>query len=294
MSRSRHFCFTLNNYTDEDETKLGSICDVEGQSGVRYICFGYEQAPKTGTRHLQGFISYVNARSIKSVRKWFKCHVEICSGGPAKAIAYCKKDGIFFESGEPPADSGDAGLRGEQRWRLIRDAAERGDWGSLPDDVVVRYPRNLLLLRSLSLSKNCPPALDALDNVWLYGSTGSGKSRAVRDFARSRNMSIYLKETNKWWDGYDGEPLVLVEEFGPEHVKPLGELLKIWADHYPFRCEFKGGSIVIRPRSVIITSNYSMDVLFSMSGLLLPLQRRFVPICAGSDEGLVSDSLNVK
>lgn len=51
MSRNRlkRVCFTLNNYTEEDEQRI--------QAGVefyRYAVYGRELAPTTGTRHLQG------------------------------------------------------------------------------------------------------------------------------------------------------------------------------------------------------------------------------------------------
>ena len=50
MAKSACFCFTLNNYTDED---VGRLCCLPPP----YCClFGKEVAPTTGTKHLQGML----------------------------------------------------------------------------------------------------------------------------------------------------------------------------------------------------------------------------------------------
>lgn len=269
MSRYRHFTFTLNNYTDEDETFLSSL-------PTKYIVWGYEEAPTTGTPHLQGFVSFENARSHSAAAKLLRrCHVE-SARRPAEAAAYCKKDGIYFEAGEPPSE--DVLARGRERWDDIRRLAELGEFENIPADVIIRYPRNLLLIRQLAQSRDCPATIDSLENYWIHGPTGIGKSRTVRDVCRAAGQAVYLKDSTKWWDGYHSEPVVLLEEFEPTHVAVLGGYLKTWADHYAVRVESKGGGMLVRPRHIIVTSNYDMESLFTMSGLLLPLQRRFKTI----------------
>lgn len=93
---------------------------------------------------------------------------------------------------------------------------------------------------------------EKLENEWIYGPTGTGKTRGVRDKWKD---SLFTKNPNKWWDGYQNQETVLIDDFQREHEK-LGYHLKIWADHYPFTGEVKGSSMSIRPKRVIVTSNY--------------------------------------
>ena len=101
-------------------------------------------------------------------------------------------------------------------------------------------------------AKTMPPAVSRsdLDNHWLWGATGTGKSK----YAREKWPDFYLKDITKWWDHYNGQSAILVDDIDPEH-KFLAKQLKNWSDHYPFTPEIKGGRLPpIRPATVIVTS----------------------------------------
>ena len=70
------------------------------------------------------------------------------------------------------------------------------------------------------------------------------------------------KPMNKWWDGYAGEEVVVLDDFDPRHAEHLSYYLKIWADHYAFNAEVKGGMIRVRPKTVIVTSQYAIEDCF--------------------------------
>lgn len=96
--QSRYWCFTINNYTDDDIISLrqhGAIASVS------YLIFGREVAPTTGTLHLQGYIIFATRVRFTQARGYFPagCHLEVSRGSPGTASDYCKKDGDFEEFG---------------------------------------------------------------------------------------------------------------------------------------------------------------------------------------------------
>ena len=94
MSRSRNFCFTWNNYTDESKSVLTAL-------KCKYIVYGEEVAPTTGTPHLQGFVVLNHQATLSSVSKKLKgAHIEIMKGTIDHSECYCRKDGIVYERGE--------------------------------------------------------------------------------------------------------------------------------------------------------------------------------------------------
>jgi len=115
------------------------------------------------------------------------------------------------------------------------------------------------------------PDLPAYSGLWLHGPPGSGKSRS----ARSRFPGFYDKLINKWWDGYSNEETVLLDDVSLDHAF-IGSFLKRWVDHYPFRAEFKGGSKMVRPVRVVVTSNYTIEEIWPTDpALQSALTRRF-------------------
>jgi hypothetical protein len=149
--------------------------------------------------------------------------------------------------------------------------ARTRDWNSLLEQhtsLWLRYEQSLRRIGLFSLER-----LDSSHrNFWYWGDTGTGKSRKARE-----NTSLYLKKRNKWWDGYDNEECVLIEEWSPDMKTTTAQELKIWADIYSFPAEIKGGMIVIRPRMLIITSNYKIEECFEERDVEA-IKRRFTSV----------------
>ena len=265
MSRFRNYVFTHNNY---DGTK------VEDEVSCKYIVYGKEVG-ESGTPHLQGFISFKEGKTETAVRVLLPgCHVEVAKT-VEEAIEYCKKEGEFTERGVAPKSLKKANDGQRENWDLILACAKRGAIDEIPSELQIKYDRALHAIADRETKKRPMETLEELEHVWYCGPSGTGKSKK----AREENPGAYLKMANKWWDDYDGEEVVILEDFDRVHADKLVYHLKIWADRYPFRAEKKGGTVVIRPRKLIITSNWHPDELWTDLKDLGPIVRRFQVTC---------------
>lgn len=114
--------------------------------------------------------------------------------------------------------------------------------------------KNLVLPADLDWQRgdgSCP-------NEWIYGEHGCGKSFK----ARKENPGFYTKMMNNLWESYAGQDVAILEDMDPFH-KSLSYDLKIWGDRYSFRGRVLFGSIVLRPKKIVITSQYHPNEIWN-------------------------------
>lgn len=135
MSQGKRWCFTLNNYTSDHEDSLRAL-------ECKYLVYGKETAPTTGTKHLQGFVIFNKNMRLPAVSKVLQAHWALAKGTSKQASDYCKKeDSDFFEKGSFP---GNAGRRSDLQDLMEAVRAGTHDIKQLRSDfpdVCAKFPR---------------------------------------------------------------------------------------------------------------------------------------------------------
>lgn len=251
--RSRRFHLTVNNPRDDE-------CPIEAH--LSYYIIGRESAPTTGTRHLQVYV--VSRERIRATTligwlrgtSWEGAHVEVAKGTHKQGVDYCKKGGDWTEWGHYAGDPESQGASGSDHWERALTLARSGQIEDIKADIQVRYYGNLEKICRASRGET--RRLRGPCGVLLYGPPGTGKSTR----ARSCSASVFQKDFSKWWDMYMSEEVVVLDDLDPSNAKLLTTDLKLWMDQWPFKAQIKGGYLQIRPRLVVITSNYPPRELF--------------------------------
>lgn len=247
MPRSKQYrawVFTLNNYTQSD------VDELRPQGPVRYIVFGREVGSEKQTRHLQGYFymkgKYTLAASRKMYRALERAHLEPRLGSHSEARNYCTKEGDYVELGNPPKEN--SKVRGSKLDSNLLMSSSLGDL--LETGVISPYSIPTLYKAKNILLNDCEPITrKGVCGYWIYGPPGVGKSH----IAHNLFPNAFIKQQNKWFDGYEGEETILLDDLD---TSVLGHHLKIWTDKWPCRGEIKGGTVPLRHKRFIITSNY--------------------------------------
>lgn len=229
-----------------------------------YVVGQCEKCPETGRCHLQ-FFAHAKSQVRWPYPKQFKAHIEAAKI-PEDARNYCMKEETRFDG---PWEFGTFKKNGRPKNKdLIQGNLEQM---VLEDKItLLQYPK-LKQAKEIFLCNNrvsgatiVVPEVRKRIGCWVWGKPRTGKS------TMARKNDPYIKMPNKWWDGYIGQEEVLLEDVEPSMKSWLGYFIKIWSDWWQFRCEIKGGSVLIGPfKKFWITSNYSPEEVFGTEDQML-------------------------
>lgn len=253
-SPARHWCFTLNNYVESDETLLGELIDSD-DNPVTYVIYGRETG-ENGTPHLQGYLELSTKKRLSSLKSIIgtRYHFEKRRGTPEQAIEYCKKDGVFFTFGEPSSVSSSQGKRTD-----LEEIREKIKSGSSEKDIAEEhFSQWIWHRRSFGQYRNlCCGQRNFKSEVYVYyGATGSGKTRSI--YECEPDLWISSDNSLKWFDGYHGQSAALFDDFVSIKNEKWGLLLRL-LDRYPMSVPIKGGFVEWVPRKIYFTSNLHPD-----------------------------------
>lgn len=255
MARVRDWCFTINNWTDEEAEQLREIFQ---RPSVRYGVFGREVGEKCGTPHLQCYVYFKDNKTFTAVRTLLpsraaNIEARYDNSTPGSAAQYCKEDGDFEEFGQLPKQ----GARNDIV--AVREVIKTGGGMKAATENCTSY-------QSLQVAKEYLKYHERkrdfkTEVTWIWGPTGVGKSRHAWELAGGeQNAYPGPADSPKWWEGYDADEVVVLEDLRPGYCS-FDYFLRL-TDRYPHRVECKGGSRQFLAKKLFITSSMSPAQFF--------------------------------
>lgn len=319
--RGCYWAFTY--FPDEDETIQAFKNNLDTIQTITFAIIGEEYAPETGRRHFQGYLELKDRKrmtEVKSIVGLNDIHLEPAKGDREANIEYCSKpnDNRYPEKViETVVHEKEKRRYNRQRrdknneMRLFLNDLRTKTLEYIEDEYPIRYYRELPLILKYRLDKE--QGSDTWDgdlrtkNYWIWGKTGTGKStwarRQCKPIGERRNTEIFYKSINKWWDGFNDQKVVLIEDWNPGEngslSKALLQYVKVWADRFTFNAEVKGGTRAVFPGRyfLIVTSNHSINESFEGISAedVDAIKRRFNEVeIKGLDDIFLSSDLDPK
>lgn len=239
----RSICWTLNNPSENGGSALIEFLDDR----AGYYCFGRETGD-SGTFHWQGYAEFKSSTRgslLMGEKRPCNWHVERRCGSQEEAIAYCNKGGAFTERGDKNAQGARTDLG-----RAQSIAAEGGLRELSKSCSYQQYCAGKVYLTHNEVKRTERPYV-----AYITGPSGAGKSRMAWDWMCAAGLEddvYWKKDSTVWWDGYDGQQGIIIDDFRDDWWE-LTYLLSL-LDWMPHQIQVKGAMRQIRAERVYITS----------------------------------------
>lgn len=213
---------------------------------VRAVVYQLEEAPTTGTPHFQWTMQLHEQARFSKVKKYLKAaHIEAVRSIDACIDYAQKKDSRLagpWQIGNFVKDGARTDLMAAKQL-IDKGATEL----QVAEAAFETWAQNYNALNRYRLLK--APRRTWLTEVHvLWGPPGSGKSRRVRELA----PDAFYKNDGDWWDSYDGQEDVVLDDFYGK--MQYATFLKL-CDRYELKVEVKGGTVQMLAKRIFITSN---------------------------------------
>lgn len=236
VGRQRDWCFTINNYTDED------ICSVACMStDAKYLVCGFEVGEQ-GVPHMQGYVYFENKKSLKQLKEYnSRAHYEKRRAPLIKkAIDYCKKDGEYVEFGTIPS------LGGEKvTFEMIEEAMKAPEEHPV---ICMRYKKAYdYALQQREFRKEYVTKFFCIDN------TGDPITEIITyfDWNEEDCKSLAVVSDLVKLDAYRGKDITKVIYFSECHELEHD----LWPRGVPISYKYGYEIRVIRPETFVIVTN---------------------------------------
>lgn len=258
--QNRRWMFTCNNPEIPPEQFLTVLKTMHK---ARYVVFQLEKG-KLGTPHYQGYIEFKQPIRRRTLLNVIKMWYEPARGTQKQCITYCTKTDTQMEE---PWEWGEPTKQGT-RTDLIsfRDEVSKG---ATARDLIYKYPTIMALYPGFYNRCN----LLTFDHykivgrhvILCIGAPGTGKTEWARAYSTPKDTWCRPIGTNQWFDGYDGQDVAVIDDYGGGGSKyKLTDLLRL-THAFTETVPVKNGFTHWRPETIIFTTNYHPSLWYNLN-----------------------------
>lgn len=241
--KSRKWMLTFENPIDKGWTHEKIKDSILKYENIVYWCMSDETGGVTGTFHTHLYIVFENPIHWKSIHKTFEgVHRDVCCGTSEDNRNYVFKEGKWLndskgetnhrdsheEYGELPVERKGKRTDLDMLYEMIKD-------GRTNYEILEENPKYMLKLdkidkaRKIYLEEQYKNTWRNLDVMYIWGISGAGKSRGVKEKYGYSNVYTVTDYAHPF-DSYAGQDVILFEEF--RSSLNISDMLQ-WLDGYP-------------------------------------------------------------
>lgn len=286
-SRGRSYVFTLNLALDlTDAQAVAKAEEVYGSfemhdAKIEKYVMQLERGGANARPHLQGWIYMANPCTFKAVHALFprgtQPWIRKARGTPQQCWEYCTKEdtkvhGPWSKGAKPDGQ----GKRNDIK-EFAQAARGLGDGSvtvrQLQEDyksVEARYMKYF----DRVVAREQPVRTEQTRCTLITGPPATGKTKKIMQITEQLGYDFktevyYLPvrendKANQWWDRYEGQPVVVIEDAEPGFMSRAYFLRLI--DAVPLQVQTKGAHVNFLAKHVFISSNYTEEDLWPFFG----------------------------
>lgn len=271
-SQKNSFQLTINNPLDYGYTHEAIKAILISQfKTLRFYCLA-DEISESGTPHTHIYVCFKSRVRFSTVKKHFtEAHIEIAHGGVKSNLDYIKKigkwentekaetrvEGSYEEFGKVPTQKGNNADM-EELLEMIENGDSNMDILRHNNDYILNIDK-LDKLRTIVLTDKFKNERRlSLTTTYVFGATGTGKTRGVLDYHGDSNVYRVVDYLHPF-DGYSCQPVIAFDEFRSNIT--LTNML-LYCDIYPIELPSRYTNKFCCANTIYIVSNLPLEMQY--------------------------------
>lgn len=266
---SRKYLLTINNPVEHGFTRDVLHNTLNGLKSCMYWCMGDERGLEQGTYHMHLYLAFRNPAEFAMIQeRFYGAHIDIARGSHHENRDYVRKEGKWAEDAKHETsvpgtfeESGPLPPEQDRRKKQTEEILEMVEAGASNADILRTFPSAMNQLshieqaRQTLMEEEYREKWRDLRVTYLYGRTGTGKTRSVMEQYGYRNV-YRVTNYDHPFDNYKGEKVIVFEEF--RSSLSIADMLK-YLEGYPVMLPCRYADKVACFDTVYIISNIPLE-----------------------------------